>query len=705
MLCKYYLQLGSRTLDVGSAECIDVSSMIKNLDSIKVSYARTDLGGVVRKCGSEIEFTGKAYEAIVSFYQQNYLHSVGVFAVFMADNNWNYTKAWECPLDFSTLHYDSNVLSIGCVDNSVAAVIKANKKTKYEINVIDISDRETILYNGVLTKREGEFLMVSTALENPVQPAWDPNYFVPSDMIILHYDTNEEHKNGKDTYELIFPNVGISLKNFQSEKFTAYDQESARVCNQPSIERGIVNAGVGFIECLQTATIHITLSIRIKSNYSAINFFIASGSRIIHTQYIPSNNSGYGMMPFDGDVTLNFDGDIAMNAREKLSIGFHYDRSYVASWHFTQIVFSSNTNQFYSDESSHIDNPKYLESLSNTVLLNEILKKMFPETNGTLVRGVVEGNDLVNRTRLVAAETLRDITGQKFYTSFQQFCDYMESVFGFVYTIADSGMTQEEAMSETSGAYTSIVEIVFKHRSQIFTDATAKRLDTCNNLQYAISDDMIFSGIEVGYPVKDYDNDNNARNEYNFTNNYSTGVTLADNVLSLLCPYRADCYGVEELLIKTKNEEKNESDDDIFVVLCKAELNLGIREIDRSVTVENAYSDTVFNALLAPCIIVLNNKEYIAAFTSELKFASSDANSAAVIKGVAMNSDVPISGQLFRAGKISIDTDDHNFPENWEGVIEFDFAGKTYKGYLESIDINFANLGKITYNLIEKCIE
>ena len=65
MLCKYYLQLGSRTLDVGSAECIDVSSMIKNLDSIKVSYARTDLGGVVRKCGSEIEFTGKAYEAIV----------------------------------------------------------------------------------------------------------------------------------------------------------------------------------------------------------------------------------------------------------------------------------------------------------------------------------------------------------------------------------------------------------------------------------------------------------------------------------------------------------------------------------------------------------------------------------------------------------------------------------------------------------------
>lgn len=70
-----------------------------------------------------------------------------------------------------------------------------------------------------------------------------------------------------------------------------------------------------------------------------------------------------------------------------------------------------------------------------------------------------------------------------------------------------------------------------------------------------------------------------------------------------------------------------------------------------------------------------------------------------------MHANINITKQLFRAGKINIDTDDHIFPDNWEGVIEFAYAGKTYKGFLEGIDICFANLGTITYNLIEKCIE
>ena len=160
MLCKYYLQLGSFTLDTESADCMDVSQMIRNLDSIKVSYSRVDLGGVVRKCGSSLEFTGEAYDAIINHYRENYLQSKGIFAVYVADNNWVYSKAWECPLDFATLQYDANVVTIGCVDNSVAAVIKANKKSKYEFNVSSLKDSANILYNGVVTKRTFTFNVV-----------------------------------------------------------------------------------------------------------------------------------------------------------------------------------------------------------------------------------------------------------------------------------------------------------------------------------------------------------------------------------------------------------------------------------------------------------------------------------------------------------------------------------------------------------------
>ena len=77
----------------------------------------------------------------------------------------------------------------------------------------------------------------------------------------------------------------------------------------------------------------------------------------------------------------------------------------------------------------------------------------------------------------------------------------------------------------------------------------------------------------------------------------------------------------------------------------------------------------------------------------------------AIIGGTSMHANINITKQLFKVGKISIDTDDHSFPETWDGLIEFAYAGKTYKGYLDSIDICFANPGTITYNIIEKCIE
>ena len=159
MLCKYYLPLGCYTLDIASSDCVDVSSMIKNLDSIKVSYSRVDLGGVVRKCGSSLEFIGKAYDAILAHYNEHYLQSKGVFAVYMADDRWEYSKVWECPLDFATLQYDANVLTIGCVDNSVAAIIKANKKSKYEFDVLSLKEAENVLYNGVVTRRSFTFMV------------------------------------------------------------------------------------------------------------------------------------------------------------------------------------------------------------------------------------------------------------------------------------------------------------------------------------------------------------------------------------------------------------------------------------------------------------------------------------------------------------------------------------------------------------------
>lgn len=153
MLGRYYLQLGAETVTVGSDGCIDVSDMLANIKDIKMSYSRVDLGGVVRKCGSTLELTGEAREKIISLYEQNYLSSFASFAVFSIENDWTFTKIFECPLDFSSFKYDSYRAEIGCLDNSAAAVIKANKSTKYDYSVEELSSK-TLKYDGVSIRNE-----------------------------------------------------------------------------------------------------------------------------------------------------------------------------------------------------------------------------------------------------------------------------------------------------------------------------------------------------------------------------------------------------------------------------------------------------------------------------------------------------------------------------------------------------------------------
>lgn len=45
MICKYYLMIGSDTVDTADNSCIDVSRMIANISDIKTTYTRVDLGG------------------------------------------------------------------------------------------------------------------------------------------------------------------------------------------------------------------------------------------------------------------------------------------------------------------------------------------------------------------------------------------------------------------------------------------------------------------------------------------------------------------------------------------------------------------------------------------------------------------------------------------------------------------------------------
>ena len=139
--------IGSDKVDIKSESCMDVSSMISNLNDLKLSYSRVDYGGVTRKCGSNIELVGDARNAIVDYFSANGRRSVASFAVYGIENDWTYTEIFSCPLDFSSFEYDSYVATLSCIDNSVASKIKANNNTQYEYNAAELKAAKQLEYD------------------------------------------------------------------------------------------------------------------------------------------------------------------------------------------------------------------------------------------------------------------------------------------------------------------------------------------------------------------------------------------------------------------------------------------------------------------------------------------------------------------------------------------------------------------------------
>ena len=340
---------------------------------------------------------------------------------------------------------------------------------------------------------------------------------------------------------------------------------------------------------------------------------------------------------------------------------------------------------------------KNVDCISLNTLLGKILSSISSDSV-TLTGSICETingveNERLKNTKIVAAESIRQMVGAKIYTSFKDFSAFMESVFGYVYEIIP--VATEE--------YTEDSIVTFRHRSEVFANEVVKSIRIATEPRFCINKGLIYSALKIGYEKQDYDNGNNGFDEFNFTNHYKTGTTLSTTTLELLCPYRADCYGFEQVAEKIgKPQESGDSDNDVFIVKVLPELSNERYIIDRTLIIEGAFSDTVFNGTFAPPYMVEANKQYIGSFCKELKFASSEGNSTIIIGGVPINSDIETNEPLFSVGEVAFKTNDFILPKNFQGLIEFEWEGRKYQGYLADVEISYESSGILEYKLLEK---
>ena len=141
MLTKYYLHISETDYELKDDD-------LRNWDEIRCSYKRASYDGVVRSFTSQFEFVNQAKELLMALYLKDRFNASASISVHIINDSWEYEKAFECPLDFSTAEWESYTFKINSVDNSLAALIKANKSTKYEFAVDpDIESDATFLFN------------------------------------------------------------------------------------------------------------------------------------------------------------------------------------------------------------------------------------------------------------------------------------------------------------------------------------------------------------------------------------------------------------------------------------------------------------------------------------------------------------------------------------------------------------------------------
>lgn len=649
---------------------------LKNWDDFELAYKRSSYDGVIRSFSTQFEFVNRSYDLLKEEFYKNYLSSKAGIVFYKRNNSWNWDEVFRCALDFSTYSEDGSVVSINAIDNTLAAIIKAKKSIQYEYPVADL-ETSVLKYDGLNLQYEAKYVSGGSSAEDN-----DELQYVQYHGQIV--------EGGPAT-------ISFPLYKVDNSELPKLDSPLV-FTDEPFSSDGSVRT---FAEALSDIDITINLSFSFYvvddtnkgTTYAQIVLFVKRADGTLEQKMRTQNTEG------NPPTIVNENIKISLHTGDMVGMDlllYNTDTPITMTWTTYLRKFSMAINFKSRINSVDIDviSPntilsKLLDSMTeNTVDHEGVIDVTLPSSGGITP---IVFNRLLERTYIMAAESARGLPKAKIYTSYKKFCEWMEAEFGYVPVINENTVT-------------------FRHRDKLFSSTVVKDLGTkINDYELTVNDSLIYSSVKVGYDKQDYDSIN-GRDEFRFTNEFSTGLKLTDNTLSLISPYRADAYGIE-FLVQKRGEDTtdNDSDNDVFFVDCVKDTSTGILDLNRPYTEDQLSGllspDTMFNLNYSPRFMLEANKKYIGACTNLLKFASSDGNSDVSIDGVKETDDFSIPERLFTVSEVEIETSDIGVPNDLVGLISFENKGETITGYIKQLKINIGKEQATSYSLIVKNVE
>lgn len=811
MICKFTLKIDNVEHELGS-DCI------RNWDDIKCTLERKDYGGVTRYFSTQFEFVNEAYSLLKKLYLKDGVFSMANISIYVINNRWQYDKLFDNRLDFSSIKDDGRVLSLNSIDNSIAALIKANKSTKYEFEIKEFANKEILKYDRIKIAESVSFQVIGATVneENITNkyPSAMTYYYDSShgDRVVCNYLSDDIEVGGAIVYRDQTSEPGAYLMEVLKDcvlegdyKFTTsrlYGHASGNICLR--LKRGTETKSIQTMHPVGVREPEYYLGWYSDIESLKYNHPTPEGQEwALIGMYLEDATvweAGYNGSAFfwkdTGKDELTYEAkstkgtfSIELKAGDMIYVAYINNNSLSDTAAFR--IFENEINFRWGNrgETVEIDVVKPYDVVFS--LLNKI-------TSGVMNAEVLisEHDERLKNTYIVAAESIRGIKGSKLYTTFNDLCSWLETVFGYVYYIGnrrkskydnivevghyeytpreyefsvfkefspediyyiiglnkflardtdgvyyeiwigsndyydaitgqprtdvifkmngkstgsqyvtfDKKGTMLDFQYDVSSAFVDVQTINFVHRSEIFKDDKIIDISNIIDLSYNIESSLVYSNLKIGYNEQEYDSQN-GRDEWNFNNEYSTGIDVSDKSIELISKYRADCYGFEFVCQKRNSSSTDDkSDNNVFFILCQQDGDKLI--LDRSTKIENVKSDTTFNADFSIINCIKSNKGYLSAIKNGiiLKYASSEGNSNVKINGECLSNDIIIDGALFSVGEITFTTDEIDVPSDWNNLIRVRNSGFIYTGYIRKAELKLGKHSGIEYTLIVKSI-
>jgi hypothetical protein len=697
MKTKFHIISGGVTYDVAPTD-------IRNWDEIEFTLERKDYSGVMRSFSSEFQFVGAAYRLLRDLYLADGFLASAEVSASTKNNDWTYTEQFRCPLDFSTLEIEHEVLTINAIDNTLAGLLKSKKGQKYqfpvsEFDLTQVEITRMAFANSVkykLPRTSNPSGTVDVRIDETASTIVSTEYVEPYDES-TNYDGVAANSFFAKINTAPSPLIRIAFAGYVRFPFSIHNASTPTPAElqlgywvddsnphfqlwykitDNDVTKKLINGSIRNLWIGKTTHANYATLDALKAAAAARTdiiglyagcFGVVGSAQYPNAAYWSDNTvyeyTGSTWMAKGSPNNYYQDRLVSTGASFQNLASYEYPRLQLSQ---SMTIYNATMNMTWQDV------PR--DSLTmGGISPVELLERIVSAISDTATATIADDDDgLLAKTYIFPAEALRQFGEAKIFSTFQQFCEWMEAVFGYTYRVSGN-------------------EVQFLPRADVFNASSVKTIDKVRDVKYSINDNLIYSEINAGYAKKEY-GEINGRLETNFTNYYATDYNATDKKLQLISKYRTDAYGIEFTLRKGEKQSEttdDKNDEDIFVLCAE----------DENDTLTYKASK---NAAYAPAVCVANNADFISALGNgkavTLKMTSSDGNNPL--------DDVTIAAgtALFSAGKLEFTTDDMLLPADWDGLISIDHNGYRFRGFISKASARYGRQNGMEYELIIKDI-